>query len=168
MNSISGVYEIRNVINGKRYIGSSIDIKKRKREHLCLLRNKKHHSPHLQNSFCKYGKENFIFCVLEECPVSILIQREQHYIDTLHPEYNIAPYAKNKLGTKRTQESKDRMSKIMLGKKNGLGNKSRTGQKRSVEERAKTSLALKGKKKSEEWIRKMKIIWTAKKNAHRK
>ena len=53
------IYKIINKENGKFYIGSTIDIKKRKRAHLEQLKNGKHHCFHLQKAYEKYGKEIF-------------------------------------------------------------------------------------------------------------
>lgn len=61
----SGIYQIRNIINKEIYIGSSINLEKRKSVHFSLLRSGKHHSIKLQRAFNKYGKENFKFEILE-------------------------------------------------------------------------------------------------------
>ncbi len=56
------IYQIRNILNGKIYVGSTWKpLRKRKSEHLTKLRTNKHSSPHLQNSFNKYGEDNFMF-----------------------------------------------------------------------------------------------------------
>ena len=86
---ISGIYIITNSINGKRYIGSSNCIRKRLWKHRSLLRHNKHENPYLQNAWNKYGEDNFTYSVLEECEIQVLLEREQYYIDTLTPEYNI-------------------------------------------------------------------------------
>lgn len=78
---ISGVYSITNLKNGKLYIGSSNNIYRRWRDHKNLLKKDKHHSNHLQRAWNKYGEENFIFKILEECNEDILLKREQYYID---------------------------------------------------------------------------------------
>ena len=53
------IYKITNKENGKFYIGSTIDISKRKKEHFRLLKKGEHHCFHLQRAYEKYGKESF-------------------------------------------------------------------------------------------------------------
>lgn len=121
----SGIYKITNLINGKIYIGSSVNLKRRKTIHLSNLKNKKHGNRYLQNSFDKYGEDNFIFEILE--PVedkNNLIVREQYWIDTLNAcnkniGYNLAPTAGSLLGVKRSQESKIKISQAKIGKFKG-------------------------------------------------
>lgn len=50
-----------------------------------LLRNGKHHSKHMQNSWNMYGEECFSFEILEECDKNNVILREQFWIDELSP-----------------------------------------------------------------------------------
>lgn len=84
----SGVYCILNTQNGKKYVGSSKNIYSRWQKHRSTLRHNYHHSPHLQNAWNKYGEDKFHFFVLERCDEDKLIEREQFYVDNLHPEYN--------------------------------------------------------------------------------
>lgn len=56
----SGIYMFRNLINGKRYIGSAIYLIGRRGDHLCMLRDNTHHNIHFQRSFNKHGEEVFI------------------------------------------------------------------------------------------------------------
>ena len=57
--SISGIYIIRNLINGNVYIGSAVRIDSRKRQHLHKLRSGKHENGHLQKAWNKYGEDSF-------------------------------------------------------------------------------------------------------------
>lgn len=95
---ISGIYCIENMINHKKYIGSSLDIKDRWMHHKAALRANRHHSVYLNNSWNKYGENNFSFYIIKECEKSDLIKSEQYYIDFYHSYkkqygYNIQRYA---------------------------------------------------------------------------
>lgn len=87
---ISGIYSIRNKVNGKFYIGSSNNIRIRFNTHRFKLRHNIHINSHLQNAFNKYGENAFSFDTLIECPVEFLYEYEQLFIDHLKPEYNIS------------------------------------------------------------------------------
>jgi len=76
----SGIYQIKNLINNKVYIGKSKSLKQRLNVHLSELRNNKHHSFHLQRSVNKYGIENFEYSILEYCDVENLSIKEDAYI----------------------------------------------------------------------------------------
>lgn len=90
LNNVCGVYKIVNLINGKIYIGSSKNLRHRLWGHRAQLRHNKHGNEHLQRAWNKYGEENFDYCILETCDEEHQYEREQYYIDTCHPEYNIA------------------------------------------------------------------------------
>lgn len=84
-----GIYCIINIQNHKRYIGSTKNLQQRLWKHRSLLRHNKHENAKLQNSWNKHGEENFDYYILEFCnSVDVLCEREQFFIDTLHPEYN--------------------------------------------------------------------------------
>lgn len=89
----SGIYCIINTHNNKKYIGSSKNIRKRLWEHRSKLRHNKHDNVYLQKSWNKYGEDKFDFYIIEACPEKILLEREQFYIDTQKPEYNLNPIA---------------------------------------------------------------------------
>lgn len=104
----AGIYSICNLLNNKRYIGSTNNFYNRFHEHKCLLRNNKHHSLHLQNAFNKYGEGAFVFQILEVCePVrDTLLYIEQKYLD-LKPEYNINKYSNGAdIGFNKTRSDK--------------------------------------------------------------
>ena len=80
-----GVYKITNKINGKFYIGSSHDIENRWKQHQTQLMNGEHKNQHLQNAWNLYGKDSFVFDVVEECLPEMQFEREQYYLDSLNP-----------------------------------------------------------------------------------
>lgn len=51
---MSGVYQIYNTETNKRYIGSSIDVQRRLKEHLRNLKANRHCNQHLQNAWNRY------------------------------------------------------------------------------------------------------------------
>lgn len=84
---------IRNKINDKKYIGQSIDIWYRYRNHLSESYNvnKKAYNMAIHKAIRKYGKSNFELIVLEECPKEKLNEREIYWIeyyDTYNDGYN--------------------------------------------------------------------------------
>ena len=70
-----GIYKITNKLSGKTYIGQSNDIERRFKEHKC-----KKDIP-VEIAIQKYGVENFIFEVLEECSIDELDEKEKYYIN---------------------------------------------------------------------------------------
>lgn len=110
MLNISGIYKISSP-SGNFYIGSSVNIGKRWAAHRSYLRCDKHGNPKLQAAWHKYGETCLTLEVLEQCSPEGLLAREQHYLDTLKPNYNIAKDAMSPmLGRKHTEDSKRRMS----------------------------------------------------------
>ena len=58
----------------------------------------------------KYGYAGFRLEILEYCSTSIVLDREQFYIDKLNPEYNILKIAGSNLGYKHSEASLKLMS----------------------------------------------------------
>ena len=112
------IYCIKNILTNQIYVGSAVDFRIRKIRHKSDLKNNKHHSIRLQYSYNKYGKENFVFEILEEVDnVKLLIETEQRWIDNLKPEYNMTLIAglNSHLGMKRSDETKQKMSEARIG-----------------------------------------------------
>jgi group I intron endonuclease len=119
----TGIYIIKNKLNNKIYIGSAVDIIDRWRRHKILLKRNEHHSPNLQNSWNKYREENFDFIIIEKCNKDMLINREQHYLNTLlkanddlnffkNNGYNVNRRADSSFGREFTEKTKIKMSRI--------------------------------------------------------
>jgi len=75
-----GIYGIRNMANGKWYIGQSVDVERRKRFHISYCLRGAHCNVHLQSSFNKYGVDNFEFRILEETEAGLLDIQERLWI----------------------------------------------------------------------------------------
>ncbi len=72
-----GIYKITNKVNGKIYIGQSINIEQRWIDH--KKRSKRYKTP-LYEEIRKYGLDNFIFEVIEECSLELLNDKENFWI----------------------------------------------------------------------------------------
>lgn len=78
---ITGIYMIRNLKNEKVYIGQSVNIYKRWREHKSNLNKNKHPNVKLQNAWNKYGDNSFSFSVLLTCSKADLNEHEKFFVD---------------------------------------------------------------------------------------
>ena len=123
----SGIYQIRNLVNNKIYIGSSINLRKREKEHFRDLKNCKHHSKKLQRAFNKYGEQNFIFEIIEFIEdKSKLLEHEQYWMDRFNvvkKGYNICSIAGSALGRKHSKQSRLKLSLLNKGERNYFYNK---------------------------------------------
>lgn len=122
------IYEIRNLINNKFYIGSAIKYQHRWACHESDLNLNKHKNNHLQHAWNKYGAENFEFRAIEAVEnKGDLLKREQYWIDLLKPEYNVYRIAGSPVGTKHSAASRANMSKAHLGYKHTEEQKRKIG-----------------------------------------
>lgn len=136
------LYKIINIINGKIYIGQSVNPLGRWRRHKSdakIGKNKKHFA----NAIRKYGAHNFIFEViaqarsLEDIDQSEIDCIKQYKSSDKNYGYNVAlggngkriisEETKKKLskintGKKESEETRDRKSKSMFGKNKGFNN----------------------------------------------
>lgn len=120
IEATSGVYILCNKINGKFYIGSSTNLRKRRTSHFHQLRTGTHKNKHLQSSYNLYGQDVFEFSEIEYCDKDALIGREQYYMDVLQPPYNIRKYAESNRGLERpptTDETRAKMRASQVGRK---------------------------------------------------
>ena len=80
-----GIYKITCKLNGKKYIGSTkTSFKSRFKKHKQRLRHNYHENSYLQNSWNKYGEENFIFSIIEKIKdINKIKEREEYWINTI-------------------------------------------------------------------------------------
>src|ERR1700733_6699823 len=113
LKNLSGIYLIINLINGKKYVGSSIKMDMRFLDHLFTNGQG---SKLVEKGLLKYGLGNFAFIVLDIAILEViartpenkkvLLAMENLWIRELSPEYNLAPEAGSNLGFKHTDETK--------------------------------------------------------------
>lgn len=104
----SGIYMFLNKKTGNYYIGSSKNLGKRFSGYLAkkflereILRTKSK----IYSALLKYGYNNFELIILEYCDITVLINKEQHYIDFYKPYYNILKIAGSSIGFKHSEET---------------------------------------------------------------
>lgn len=61
-----GIYSWKNLINNKRYVGQSIDIERRKKQH---IQSAGKLTTKISQALYKYGINNFSFEILEETSI---------------------------------------------------------------------------------------------------
>lgn len=146
-----GIYKITSP-SSKIYIGQSVDIERRWLQHnKCGTGERK-----LKNSFLKYGFENHIFEVIEECDLYFLNDREAHwqdYYDSIRNGLNCRRTTSSDKSGYLSEETKRRISESR--KANPDVNTKRKGVPLTEEHKKKISDANKGKIKSEDVRRKI-------------
>lgn len=117
---VSGIYKF--TINKHIYIGSSINLYDRLKQHLWDLKNQKHHNSTFQNCYNKYGDKYLTFEVIETCPADILLKREAYYIQLINADIN---QIKDPTNIKMSDISKWRLSTSLkeINKRKSVWNK---------------------------------------------
>jgi group I intron endonuclease len=128
-----GIYKIISP-SGKTYIGQSVNIEKRKIQY-----ENKHckDQPKIFNSLKKYGWENHIFKILEECLLEQLDEKEtfykQQFIDEFGWEKALFCGLHDTGGGHKTEEHKRKISESHKGMKKDWVSKNFKGQKHTPE-----------------------------------
>lgn len=118
------IYEAKNKINNKRYIGQTTrTLKDRMRDHIAASKRDKNVSFRFYDDLIKYGEENFEWNILEECiDKEDLDNKESYWIeyyDTTDPDagYNQKGGAANPF---LTDEIKKKIGDAQIGPKNHM------------------------------------------------
>lgn len=117
-NHKTGIYLWTHKALGKQYVGSSLNISQRLVKYYskaCLVSEIQRSNSAIYRAILKYGIKEFTFEVLEHCEADVLIEREQFYINTLKPEYNVLKKAGNRKGFMHSEATKELQRASRLG-----------------------------------------------------
>jgi group I intron endonuclease len=114
-------------VNGHLYIGQSVNLAQRKRQHFSNIHLNNHCNSHLQNAVNLYGIDKFSFKTLFLCESSELTYYEQKFVDILNPIYNIRRECVDSqkgvlVGRHLPEEHRKNISKAQTGKKHPCTN----------------------------------------------
>jgi len=161
----SGIYQWTHLESGKTYIGSAVNLSKRVSKYFTIKFITRYKKSHINNALSLYSYSAFSFSIVEYINIEnlskaesrkLILEREQYYINTLEPEFNILKIAGSSLGYKHTEESLEKLriprteeaklniSLALRGDKNPNFGKAKT-----EEHKEKLSQANKGRHKGE-------------------
>lgn len=122
--TVCGIYQMRNAVTGRVYIGSSRDCRRRFSEHRGRLRRGAHINGKLQASWNKHGEAAFEFSILASVlNPDHLESVEQQFLDehdAVGSGYNLAPTAGNTAGWRASDETRARMSEAAKRRDNSV------------------------------------------------
>lgn len=145
----SGIYLILQLSSGKHYVGSASCFATRFSTHKSELNSNTHCNQKLQRAWNKHGSDDFKFMVIEECDKSILIEREQFWLDQTLPFFNILRKARSAAGYRHSEEVKRKLSELAKSRYESLTEDEKRARAKSHAEK------LRGKTASEDTKRKM-------------
>jgi group I intron endonuclease len=164
-----GVYQIRNLVDGKRYIGSTFkSFKSRLRRHRTELRKNFHNNKFLQNAWNKHGESNFVFEILYVCNSKDAVRKlEQSLLNSEDFKllYNLCKQVDNPSSKPVSEETKHKQSLAKCGNKNWFFGKNHSSETKAIiseKAKARNWNPMKGNKHSVE--SRQKISETRKRN----
>lgn len=158
LKACAGVYIITNSINNKQYVGVSVNLQNRLRQHRYL----KKRDTVINSAFKKYGLDNFSISptYLPDYNIPELLEIEEELIAILNTSvphgYNVLLSGNfPMLGKKHTEESRKKMSESLMGRKCTAETRKKlseasTGRKHTEETRKKMCEVRKGEKRTDE------------------
>lgn len=106
----AGVYLFTNLKSGKKYIGSAKNLRTRFMQYFNSNYLERNNYMYIYRAILKHGMSNFSLAVVEYCEPEQCLEREDFYLSSLEPEYNILLKAGSSLGYKHSLETRERMS----------------------------------------------------------
>jgi len=174
----TGIYLWTHKESNKMYIGSAIDLSKRLSNYYSLGYLTRYSNSIICNALYSHGYSKFSLTIMEFIDTSnlnkdeikkLILEKEQFYLDSFKPEYNILRIAGNLLGYKHSKETIAKMSIAKSGKKNPLYGRTGVnshlfGKTLSEETRKKLSIVNKNKKYKQETLDKISLALTGSNN----
>lgn len=157
----TGIYLWTHKESGKKYIGSAVDLSKRLSRYYSPSELKRVDN-YISKALLDHTHSVFSLAIIEYIDITnlskeevkkLILERKQHYIDTLEPKYNILKVAGSTLGLKYSEEVREKRSFARLGENNTFYGKTHTEETKTLMSEAK-----KGKVKSEETKQKMSEV----------
>ena len=108
----SGVYCFTNLTSGKKYVGSSVDLRRRLLQYFSVSFLTKTTYMPICNALLKYGYSSFSLEILEYCETPCTIFWEQFHLDSIKPEYNILTKAGSLSGYKHLDSVRLKLSEL--------------------------------------------------------
>ena len=148
------IYKAKNIVNGKIYIGQTINtLNHRKLGHLHHANNNS--DTYFARAIRKYGIDNFKWQVVCICPnLDVLNEQEQYYISfygSMNNGYNLTSGG---LNCEPSEETKKKISESLKGKA------------KSKDHRKKISISRKGARFSEEHLKNLSIAHQGRTKEH--
>jgi group I intron endonuclease len=132
---LAGIYMWTHIESNKRYIGSAVNLRARLLYYFNVNYLNRNKNMYICNALLSYGYSGFSFTILEYINISnlslpatfdrgeekenvrkLILDREQYYIDSLNPEYNILKTAGSILGYNHTKDTIAKLSEANKGK----------------------------------------------------
>jgi group I intron endonuclease len=114
----AGIYLWYNSHTGNTYVGSAKDLHKRLSRYYLPAELNRARPLVIYKAITKYGHEGFSLVILEVCGLTKdvskekLLSREQYFVDTIKPTYNVLKLAGSSQGYKHTEDTKNKMKDI--------------------------------------------------------
>lgn len=151
-----GIYRFYNVVDGKSYVGRSVNLKHRYLEHMLMLRKGIEPCVKLNRAWQKHGEENFKYEIICYCDADELNEKEIAYIaqyDSFRNGYNCTAGGGGIIGYHHTAEAKEKIGKALRGRT------------LSLEVRQKMSQWQIGRKFTDEHKKALSLAWTDERRA---
>jgi group I intron endonuclease len=117
----AGIYMWKHLESGKINIGSAVDLSRRFTQYFSIKYLEKNKTMRICNALVYHGYSAFSLTIKEYIDISnlskkeankLILEKEQFYLDSLKPDYNINLIAGSRLGAQHSKDSIARMSEI--------------------------------------------------------